>query len=164
MTDAPRHIVATMGVVTNEAGHILLVRTAHRGWEPPGGQVERGEDLIAALEREVHEESGCRIAVGRLVGVYSNLGTLGIVMFTFLCAHLAGDPCAGNECAEAGWFAREEALRLVTHPAQAAKLRDALAALDGADGVAYRAYRTTLTDEGGARRYTEYEVTREGRH
>lgn len=163
MADAPRHIVAVMGVVADGAGRVLLVRTPRRGWEPPGGQVERGEDLIAATEREVSEESGCRVAVGRLVGVYSNVGPPGIVMFTFLCAHLTGEPCAGDECDGAGWFAREEALRLVTHPAQGAKLRDALAALDGAAGIVYRAYRMARAGEGGGVHPAGYEVTREGR-
>lgn len=135
--DAPRHIVAVMGLVRDTAGRVLLVRTPRRGWEPPGGQVERGEDLVTALVREVREESGCAVAVGRLVGVYSNIGGTGIVMFTFLCDYLGGEPCAGDECLDAGWFAPEEAARLVTHPAQAAKLRDALAG----DGLVYRVYR-----------------------
>lgn len=157
--DAPRHIVAVLGVVRDAAGRVLLVRTPWRGWEPPGGQVERGEDLIAALRREVREEGGCEVAVGRLVGVYSNVGSLGIVMFTFLCDHTGGDACAGHECSDAGWFAPEEALRLVTHPAQHAKLRDAL----GADGVVYRAYRTTRQGTGEQTRYTSYTVCSEHR-
>ncbi len=156
MDEHPRHIVAVMGVVTDGRGRVLLVRSEHRGWEPPGGQVERGEDLITALEREIAEESGCVVAVGRLVGVYSNVGALGMVMFTFLCAHVAGEPRGGDECAEAGWFARDEASRLVTHPAQAAKLRDALDA-DTREGVVYRVYTTAQErDAAGALRYTGY--------
>ncbi len=75
--------------------------------------------------------------MGRLVGVYSNVGTH-IVMFTFLCAWRSGEPRGGHECPEARWFAPEDALGLITHPANRAKLRDALA---GSTGVAYRAYR-----------------------
>lgn len=161
MDDTPRHIVAVMGVVVDRTGRILLVRGARRGWEPPGGQVERGEDLPGALRREIAEESGCQAEVGRLVGIYSNVGPLGIVIFTFLCTHSGGEPRAGHECLDAGWFTREEALRLVTHPAQAAKLRDALAAEDS--GVIYRAYRTTPTGEGDGLRYTGYEVVAERR-
>jgi 8-oxo-dGTP pyrophosphatase MutT (NUDIX family) len=148
-----------MGLVRDEAGRVLLVETARRGWEPPGGQVERGEDLIAALAREVREESGCDVAVGRLVGVYSNVGPLGIVMFTFLCRHIGGAVCAGDECSAAGWFAPEEATRLVTNPAQAAKLRDALAA----DGVVYRAYTTQPEQTPQGLRYARYRVLREDR-
>ena len=47
----PTHIVAVMGIVRNEKNEILLIKSPLRGWEPPGGQVENGEDLITALER-----------------------------------------------------------------------------------------------------------------
>lgn len=158
MDEHPRHIVAVMGVVTDRSGRILLVKSERRGWEPPGGQVELGEDLITAIKREITEESGCEVTVGRLVGVYSNVGGLGIVMFTFLCTHVAGEPQGGDECAEAGWFTRSEALRLVTHPAQASKLRDALDA-DTMSGIVYRVYQTlSERDSSGVLRYTRYEA------
>ena len=155
--DAPRHIVAVMGLVTAADGRILLVRGARRGWEPPGGQVERGEDLFTALRREIAEESGCEVEGGRLIGGYSNTGPLGIVMFTFLCDHRGGEPRAGHECLEAGWFTPDEARGLVTHPAQAAKLRDALDAGD-APGVRYRVYQTTPREVAGGLRYADYEA------
>ncbi len=163
MDEHPRHIVAVMGVIRDRHGRILLVRSPRRGWEPPGGQVERGEDLITALAREIAEESGCTVTVGRLVGVYSNVGGLDIVMFTFLGTHVAGEPRGGDECDDAGWFPPEEALALVTHPAQAAKLRDALAA-DARPGVVYRVYRTIpARDAAGTIRSTRYETLGEHR-
>lgn len=143
--DPPRHIVAVMGVVRDAAGRVLLVRTARRGWEPPGGQVERGEDLLGALRREILEESGCEVTVGRLVAIYSNVVAPEKVMLTFLCAHVSGeprpDPSPAEEITAAGWFTPEEALALVTAPTQAAKLRDALVYQAG-DAVVYRVYRT----------------------
>ena len=138
----PRHIVAAMGLVRDQRGHILLVKTQRRGWEPPGGQVELGEDLLDGLRREILEESGCTVTVGRLVGVYSNTGAPEKVMFTFLCAHQSGEPAPSAETSAAGWFTPDEAQRLVTFPPQRDKLRDALAACDTDSGVIYRAYRT----------------------
>lgn len=41
------------------------VRDEARGWEMPGGRVEESEDLLTALEREIAEETGCRVTVGR---------------------------------------------------------------------------------------------------
>ena len=139
----PRHVVAVTGIVTDGLGRILLVKGHWRGWEPPGGQVEHGEDLVAALKREIREESSVKVEVGRLVGIYSNLGRVeeGIpeqVVLTFSCEWVNGEACAGEECSEAGWFAAEEALELVKAPQQKAKLRDALTD-DG--GVRYLAYR-----------------------
>ena len=150
MSDDPRHIVGVSGVERDDEGRVLLVRTHRRGWEPPGGQVELGEDLKTALKREIREESGCEVDVGRLAGVYSNVGSH-IVMFTFLCAWRGGEPCGGNECMDARWFEPEEAFGLVTHPANKDKLRDAL----GGAGVVYRAYRFR-PEEGDA--YAGYET------
>ena len=42
----PTHIVAAAGVVENENGEILLVRTYNGGWVFPGGQVEEGENVV----------------------------------------------------------------------------------------------------------------------
>lgn len=70
----PRHIVAVTGIVTDPTDRVLLVKGDRRGWEPPGGQVELGEDLISALKREVREESNCEVEVGGLLSVNSNLG------------------------------------------------------------------------------------------
>lgn len=90
------------------------------------------------LKREVREESACEVEVSRLVGVYSNLGAPEQVILAFLCSHFSGEPEAGDECLDAGWFEPDEALKMVTHPAQLGRLRDALAEHDH---VVYRAYR-----------------------
>ena len=52
---------------------ILLMQRSDNGmWSLPGGHVEPGESVTAAVQREVLEETGWRIALGRLVGVYSD--------------------------------------------------------------------------------------------
>ncbi len=61
------------------------------------------------------------------------------MILSFLCTHVSGEPQAGDECVDAGWFEPEEALKMVTHPAQLGRLRDALTNLDH---VVYRAYGT----------------------
>ena len=106
--------------------------------------MERGEDLVTVLEREVLEESNCEISVGGLASVGSNLGRRerGVpeqVHLTFRCGWLRGESRANNECLDAGWFSVQEALRLVTAPQQKARLLDAM---NAENGTRYRAFRT----------------------
>jgi ADP-ribose pyrophosphatase YjhB (NUDIX family) len=54
-------------------GELLLMQRSDNGlWGLPGGYVEIGESVAQATAREVSEETGVRIEVGRLVGVYSD--------------------------------------------------------------------------------------------
>ncbi len=55
------------------AGELLLMQRSDNGyWGLPGGYVEPGESVASAAAREVYEETGVRVDVGRLVGVYSD--------------------------------------------------------------------------------------------
>lgn len=139
MHDYPCHIVAVMGVVTNSEGRILLVKTERRGWEPPGGQVELGENLIEALQREILEESGCTVTVDKLVGVYSNPAPPPKLIFAFSSSHAAGEPQPSHETSDAGWFTPEEALQMVVHQPQHVRLRDVLS---HNESIIYRSYTT----------------------
>ncbi len=62
------------GVCRDDAGRVLLVRgapTSHMPawWQLPGGGVRHGEDPLRALVREFVEETGCHIAIDRLIDV-----------------------------------------------------------------------------------------------
>lgn len=134
----PKHIVAVAGVFFNTHRQVLLVRTERRGWECPGGQVEEGEDLVAALVREVQEETGCVVEVERLVGIYTNPTPPSKVMFTFVGKYVSGVASQGDE-QEVGWYTKEQALQMVTHHANRLKLQDAL---NENERPVYRVYTT----------------------
>jgi len=137
----PTHIVAACGLITNEIGEVLLMRHNQRGWEVPGGQVEVGEDLIAGLQREIEEETGVMVTVGRLTGVYSNLqsdeNTPTKVIFGFLGEKSAGELRTSPESPDVRWVPRELVLDMVTHPALHDRIKDML---EFTGRVIYRAY------------------------
>lgn len=72
----PTELGLSVSAMVWRAGELLLMRRADNGlWGLPGGFVEIGESVAAAAKREVEEETGWQIAVGRLIGVYSDPGT-----------------------------------------------------------------------------------------
>lgn len=125
--EMPTHIVAAGGIVEDDQGNILLVKTHHGGWVYPGGQVEVGENVIDAVTREVKEESGIDIIVSHLMGVYSNTGTHkwydGVtdiptkVMFDFICKPVGGELATSEETSDSRWVAKEHVLDMVEAPA-----------------------------------------------
>ena len=148
----PKHIVAVAGLVTNTQGHILMIRSPRRDWEFPGGQVEEGETLTDALQREVYEETGIRVSVGKLAGVYSNVKSH-IVMFDFLCAWIEGEPRTSPESLAVEWVGREEAIARIIRPAIRERMRDML---EFNGQVIYRAYAFDANEV-----HTEYTVHEE---
>lgn len=64
--------VGIFACIFDDAGRVLLVQQRHRDgiWTQPGGGLEAGEDPELGLAREVLEETGYRIAIGKLIEVY----------------------------------------------------------------------------------------------
>ena len=133
----PKHIVAVSGLVRHPNGKILLIRSPRRGWEFPGGQVEEGENLIEALQRETQEESGVIASIGPLVGIYSNIRSPTKLMFGFLADYVSGELRTSDESLEIEWVARDAVLQRVSNPAIYDRMKDML---DFSGCVIYRVY------------------------
>jgi 8-oxo-dGTP pyrophosphatase MutT (NUDIX family) len=136
-----RHSVSVAGIVIDDQGRVLLIRRVDNGeWEPPGGVVEDDEDLLTALVREVHEESGFTVRPGPLTGVYKNMA-LGLVALVFRCDVLGGVPTIGQETSEVRWTDTAELGRLVGDR-QRLRIEDALT---GRPAAVIRAYAPAAT-------------------
>jgi len=67
------YLVYATNLVFDEAGRILVQRRYYFEWlGVPGGALELGEDIRTCAERETLEETGLRVEVERLVGVFSH--------------------------------------------------------------------------------------------
>ncbi len=67
------YLVYTTNLVFDEAGRILVQRRYDFDWlSVPGGALEINESIRACAEREALEETGLRVQVERLVGVFSH--------------------------------------------------------------------------------------------
>jgi len=127
----PTHIVAVSGIVEDERGDILLVRTKDNGWVYPGGEVEVGENLTDALIREVKVESEIDVKVSELIGVYSNTGIHkwydGVtdvptkVMFDFKCSPVGGTLGVSDETTDSKWVSKDKVLEMIDAPAVRAR-------------------------------------------
>lgn len=130
MTTAERpHSVSVAGVIVDDHGRALLIKRRDNGhWEPPGGVVEPGETLPDALQREVLEETGIKIALpATLTGVYKNMTGL-IVSLVFRCQAIDGQPTTGDETKALRWVTRDDVGELANE-AYAIRVIDALDAV-----------------------------------
>jgi A/G-specific adenine glycosylase len=91
------HYTVTAAVIKRD-GKVLLAKRPSKGllggmWEFPGGKLEDDETLEACIQREIREELGVHISVGRPFGVFSHAYThFSITLHAFLCELQEGEP------------------------------------------------------------------------
>jgi 8-oxo-dGTP diphosphatase len=76
-------------IIFDEAGRVLLVKHTYGelNWELPGGGSEGNESMSGTAVRETWEETGLRVEVERLIGIYY-LPSLDAHGLTFLCRNV----------------------------------------------------------------------------
>jgi len=120
----PRHSVSVAGVIFDDHGRVLAIRRRDNNqWQPPGGVLELGETFEEGVRREVLEETGMQVRVGRLTGVYKNMN-LGVVALVFRCTAVGGTPQATDESREVQWLDFADAIALMP-PTFAVRVEDA---------------------------------------
>jgi mutator protein MutT len=120
-----RPVVAAAGIAFDHLGRVLLVRRGNAPdrnvWSVPGGRIEPGETAAQAVAREMAEETALDVAVIGLVTAvdWIERGADGEVRRHFVILdHLVevrgGQLTAGDDAAEARWFAFDELDKLTT--------------------------------------------------
>src|SRR3989440_471579 len=111
--ELPSNPEVAVGAVVRRGDEILLVRrgrgTAVGQWAIPGGRVEFGEGLKTAVAREVREETGLDVRVGRFLGWAERMGDdpgpYHYVILDFAAEVLDPDAPAraGDDAADVAW-------------------------------------------------------------
>jgi len=101
-------------VFGNDRQTVLLTRRMDNGlWCLPGGIIEPGESVAEGCEREVFEETGLKVRVIRVSGVYSNPNQLTVypdgnkayvVVLNFEVEQIGGELGLSEETMEAQFF------------------------------------------------------------
>lgn len=112
------HIVTSVvAVIVNSDNQVLLTRRCvppfQGEWVMPGGKIDLGEPIAQALMREVREEVGLEVEVGRLIDVFEHVtpgdDNYHFIIIYYLCTPLYCDVVHNrDEVAEALWVGRDE--------------------------------------------------------
>ena len=119
--DAPaaNSIVPSVNVVVaDDNGRVLLIhRTDNDNWALPGGAMDFGESLTDAAIRETLEETGIKVEITGLVGIYTD--PRHIILYTsngearqefsvvFTARAVGGKPTTSSESREVEWVEPE---------------------------------------------------------
>lgn len=107
------HKIIGVAVISNDQGQILIDRRRPEGtmgglWEFPGGKIEKGETVEECIKREINEELGIVIEVGKhLITIDHTYTHLRVTLTVHHCRHLTGIP-QPLECDEIRWVSLDE--------------------------------------------------------
>lgn len=122
MRKYPERPIVAVGAVILDRDRVLLVQRGQEPrkgeWSLPGGAVEIGETLHAALAREVREETSLDVVVGAVVEVLDSIrrdadgrAEYHYIIVDYACCVRSGTPAAatrGTDAADVRWVPVDE--------------------------------------------------------
>lgn len=135
--------IGSSAIVLDEAGSkILLTRRTDNGrWCLPGGAMDAGESLEECCVREVWEETGLKVRIVRLIGIYSTPHRITyyedgnrwqIVTANFLAEIISGTLGVSDETTAAGFFSPADMADLDIIDPHIERIQDFLAGKEAA--------------------------------
>lgn len=121
----PTHRVGAFAIV-RDADRVLISRRTDSGWyNLPGGGVEPHETPGEGLRRELREETGLDVEVGRLVGIYAKPQKHEIVL-TFEARVVGGALQPSDEADVHQWVTVDQLAAYQILPKHLERIHDAL--------------------------------------
>ena len=129
-----------------DADRVLLIRRRFEPlkghWSLPGGAVEVGETLQAAVAREVLEETGLTVEVGSVLDVFDRITwddasrvRYHFVLVDYLCRNVGGDCRPGSDVDAVVWARIDDLERYALTEKALAVIAKGRAAVGGARGT-----------------------------
>jgi mutator protein MutT len=134
----PERPIVAVGAVILDGERVLLVKRANEPskgeWSLPGGAVEVGESLEAALVREVREETCLDVTVGPVLEVLDRIRRDGVdrveyhyVIVDYVCRPRGGTVTCGSDADEVQWAHRRDLASYRLTPSTVAAIEKAFA-------------------------------------
>ncbi|HLO74891.1 MAG TPA: NUDIX hydrolase [Magnetospirillum sp.] len=123
----PAHPMPAAIAMVARDGRALLARRGKDGgtdpWGFPGGMIELGETVLEAAARELFEETGIRARPEAVVEVVDVIlrDERGAVKTHYVLNAVRmtweqGEPVAGSDAVDAGWFSLDQIAAMRCHP------------------------------------------------
>ncbi len=127
--DKSKTFLISQKALVVEANKLLVleavpdIQTGQSKWELPGGLLELDESLSEGLLREVREETGLSVVIGRTMSVWDywtpgfevqdgRILDVKVIGIAFQCQRIGGDIQLSDEHSQFAWMTRDELVNL----------------------------------------------------
>ena len=122
----PKRPIIGVGALIFRRGRILMAQRGKQPlkglWSLPGGAVETGESLDAAVRREVREETGLEVKPVKVFEIFERImrdsrgaPEYHYVLIDYICRVTGGDLRAGDDVVPVEWVRERDLKRIGDH-------------------------------------------------